>query len=168
MTDPNPHARVHKVAVVTGATTIIMHDLCRDMARLHCITGDTDMKGIAQACAIRIMHSDKCREIERIVDAVLEDSDGMPAITNQPLLANILACYSVAAQAERDGISSEYRKTMLVPAIVEEAMTSEPMSEDEQAQFVNSINQYADCWDTYLPSTPFQVIVCDAIKRINI
>lgn len=147
---------------------MFLQDLCRDMAWLRALTGDTDIPGIAKVCACRLMQSPRYCEIESIVEAVLAHEDGMPEIANQPLLAEILACYSMASRAEREGSAREFRQNCLVPAIVEEAMEAELPSEDEALAFVNSINQYHSSWNTYLPSTPFQIIVHDAINRITL
>lgn len=162
------HCHAHRMAIVTGATSVFLRDLCRDMAWLRTITGDTDVPGIAKACACRIMQSAKYNEIESIVDKVLAHDDGMPEIENRPLLAEIMACYSMASRAEREGTASDFRQNMLVPAIVEEAMETKLPEEEEAVAFVNSINHYYSLWDTYLPSTPFQIIVHDAINRIVI
>ena len=161
-------ADIHKMAIVTGATSVFMHDLCSDMAMLQRITGDTDMAGIAKACAARLVHGEKYRELELIVDSVIEHEDGMPEIENRPLLAEILACYSGVARAERTGQASEYRRTFLVPAIVADAMETDVPEGDEAVAFLNSINQYHSAWDCYQPSTPFQIIVRDAINGIPI
>jgi hypothetical protein len=160
--------QAHRMAIVTGATTVLLQDLCQDMFTLVKITGDKDMAGIAKACASKLIHSPKCREIEVIVDAVLEHDDGMPDIPNRALLAEIMACYSAAARAERTGSSAQFRQTLLVPAIVAQAMDTVAPEGDAAVSFVNSINQYHSAWDSYLPCTPFQFIVRDAINSIAI
>lgn len=161
--------RSHKMAIVTGATGVFMQDLCADMARLHALTGDEDMAGIAHACAARLLQSQKCRELETIVHQVLEHDDGMPVVANKALLANVMACYSDALRAERTGTAAQYRRETLIPAIVAHAMPnpSEVAITDEDAtKFVNSINAYTYTWEHYVPTSPFQIIICNAINKL--
>ena len=46
---------VHRQAITTGAVRVFMKQLCADMMRLHLFTGDTDMDGILQSCATRLL-----------------------------------------------------------------------------------------------------------------
>lgn len=158
----------HVTAIVTGATTIFTRALCRDMFMLQHLTSDRDTSGIARACACRLMKSDKCAELEKLVAEVVNAPDGMPEVTNKPLLAEVLQIYSEAANAERAGCSTEFRRDTLVPAIVEQAMDEPVLTEDAAAAFLTSINQYATEWDSFQPRTPFQQIVCDAIGRLSL
>ena len=162
----NPAARSHKMAIVTGATSVFMRELSRDMMKLHVLTGDDDMSGIAAACAARLLQSQRCAELEAIVETVLDHEDGMPEIANTALLAEILACYSDAARAERTGTAATNRRETLIPAIVEQSMPQDPIGEDEATRFVNSINEYNQTWEAYMPSTPFQMIICNAINKL--
>ena len=158
--------RSHKMAIVTGATSVFMRDLCADMAKLHVLTGDEDMGGIAHACAARLLQSARCNELETIVQQVLEHDDGMPVVANTALLAEIMACYSDAVRAERTGTAAEYRRATLIPAIVAHSMPQGAVTEEEATKFVNSINAYTCTWDQYVPTTPFQIIVCNAINKL--
>jgi len=157
--------RSHKQAIITGATSVFMRDLSSDMMKLHALTGDEDMAGIAVACAARLLQSSKCRELEAIVQQVLEHDDGMPEIPNTALLADIMACYSGALRAERTGTAAQYRRETLVPAIVGQAIVPE-VNDDEATRFVNSINAYTSTWKDFTPETPFQIIVCNAINKL--
>ena len=158
----------HVTAIITGATTVFTRALCRDMFMLQCLTSDEDVPGLARACACRLMKSDKCAELEKLVGEVVSAPDGMPEVSNRPLLAEVLQIYSEAANAERAGCSAQFRRDTLVPAIVEEAMDEPMLTEDAAAAFLTSINQYESEWNSFCPSTPFQQIVFDAIGRIPI
>lgn len=158
----------HVVAIVTGATAAFTQDLCRDMFTVQKLTGDTDISGIARACACRLMKSSKCAELEKIVAAVVESPDGMPDLEHTPLLAEVLQLYSVAERAERTGASREFRSNTLVPAIVDTAMSAAVLSESEAIAFLSSIDAHEAEWSTFEPTTPFQRIVFDAINGITI
>lgn len=158
----------HVAAVVTGATAVFTQDLCRDMFTVQRLTGDDDIPGIARACACRLMKSSKCAELERIVTAVVESPDGMPELENTPLLAEVLQVYSEAARAERTGASAHFRRNTLVPAIVDTAMTTTDLNDVEAVAFLSSIDAHEAEWESFVPATPFQHIVCNAISRITI
>lgn len=158
----------HVVAIVTGATAVFTQDLCQDMFTLQRLTGDSNIRGIARACACRLMKSEKCAELEKIVTAVIESPDAMPELEHTALLAEVLQLYSAAARAERTGESGHFRRTILVPAIVNTAMEATALSESEAAVFLSSIDAHEAEWNTFTPSTPFQHIVFNAISNIAI
>jgi hypothetical protein len=162
----DPSVGAHTTAVITGATAVFTKDLCRDMFAVQQLTGDTDVPGIARACAHRLMKSEKCRELEKIVTAVLESPDGMPELENSALLAEVLQVYSEAARAERAGESQQFRKDLLVPALVQCAM--DEATPGDPTAFISSINAYESEWDSFGPTTPFQHIVCQAISSMSI
>jgi len=157
-----PHeslAESHKMAVITGATAVFMRDLCSDMMKLHMLTGDKDMPVIAQACATRLLYSQRCADIEAIVDAVMAHPDGMPVVANTDLLAEIMERYTEATSAQRSGTSRQYRRDTLIPNIVQSA--SSP-SMDDADDFLDSINHQ----HRFEPKTQFQQIVYHAINTM--
>ena len=159
-------AHTHKMAIITGATRVFMRDLCTDMMKLHVLTGDEDMGGILQACAARLLYSARYSELENLVEEVLEHPDGMPVVTNPALLAEVMACYSDAARAERTGTAAQWRREQLVPSIVQESMPQRTIGDEEAAGFISSINIYNSMWSTFTPTSPFQQIVCNAINTL--
>lgn len=156
----------HTKAIITGATAVFTKDLCRDMFAVQQLTGDTDVPGIVRACAHRLMKSKKCQELEKIVMAVLESPDGMPELENAALLAEVLQVYSEAARAERAGESQRFRTDVLVPALVQCAM--DEATPVDPVAFITSINAYEAEWNSFVPTTPFQHIVCQAISSMTI
>ena len=158
----------HIAAIVTGATTVFTQDLCRDMFTVQRLTGDNDISGIAGACACRLLKSSKCAELERIVTAVVESPDGLPQLEHTPLLAEVLQVYSEAARAERTGASTDFRRNTLVPAIVHTAMESAALTESDTVGFLSVIDAYKQEWNLFVPATPFQHIVVNAISGISI
>ena len=158
--------RSHKMAIMTGATKVFMRDLCTDMMKLHMLTGDEDMGGILQACAARLLYSPKCHELEALVEQVMEHPDGMPEVENKALLAEVMACYSDAARAERTGMAARWRREHLVPGIMQESMPQGTIDDDEATGFINSINAYNSIWESFTPTSPFQQIVCNAINTL--
>ena len=150
----------HKMAIITGATAVFMKHLCQDMIKLHMLTGDNDMPQIAQLCAARILRSQKCADIEAIVDAVIAHSDGMPVIENTELLSEIMERYTETTGAERNGNAKQFRAQTLIPDIVNTAATQMLPSEDEALRFLDSINSQK----SFEPSSHFQRIVCNAIN----
>ena len=158
----------HVTAIITGATTVFTRALCRDIFLLQSLTSDGDVPGLARACACRLMKSEKCAELEKLVTEVVASPDGMPDIENRALLAEVLQIYSEASNAERAGCSMQFRRDTLVPAIIQDAMDEPMLTEDEAAAFITSINQYEAEWDSFSPSTPFQMIVFDAIGRLSV
>ena len=154
--------------MVTAATAVFMNDLCRDMIALHLATGDDDMRGIAHSCAGRLLLDPKFEHIENILTRIIEHPDGMPELGESALLAEVLACYSEAARAERTGQGTAFRRDKLIPAIVQAATESKPMSDEQAIAFVTSVNAANTVWESYVPQTPFQQIVCDAISTFSL
>ena len=167
MTAPS-HCQTHRMAVVTGATAVFLRDLCKDMAWYRSLTGGEDVAYAARACACRILQSTRYREIETVVDAVLAHDDGMPEIANKAVLSEIMACYGMAHESERNGTAADFRQNTLVPAIVDDAFQTALPAQEEADAFLASVSHCAGMWDSYTPCTPFQTIVYDAINRIAI
>jgi len=159
---------VHKQAMLTAATAVFMNDLCKDMIALHLATGDADMRGIAQSCAGRLLLGHKFVQIENMLTRIIEHPDGMPDLGESALLAEVMACYSEAARAERIGEARVCRRDKLIPAIGQAATECDPMSDEQAIAFVTSINAANTVWESYEPTTPFQQIVCDAISTFSI
>jgi hypothetical protein len=154
------------MAIVTGATSVFMRMLCADMTKLHLITGDEDMGNIAQVCGARLLQSTICKELEMLVQQVLEHDDGMPQIANVSLLAEVMACYSDALSAERTGTAAKYRRETLIPDLVAHATSRNGVSDAEAVEFVKSINVSSSEWSHFVPTSPFQTIVCNAINKL--
>ncbi len=155
---------VHRQAITTGALRVFMKQLCSDMMRLHMCTGDTDMPGILQACANRLLQVDKTRRLEVLVEQVLAHESGMPDIQDQQLLAEVLECYSDAARAHRLGEERQWRTDIMIPDIIQQATPICPTSSNDAEAFVNSINQYSR--QAFVPCSAFQQMVVRAINGI--
>lgn len=153
---------VHRQAITTGAVRVFMKQLCADMMRLHLFTGDTDMDGILQSCATRLLQMEKTRRLELLVEEVLAHETGMPDIKDQQLLAEVLECYSDAARAQRMGQERQWRSEMLIPDIIQQATPTGRESCDDAEAFVTSINQYNGM--PFVPHTPFQQMVSMSIN----
>lgn len=162
-------SQAHCIAVVTGATAVFLRELCHDIALLRLLPSSQENLGdMAKACACRIMHTSQHREMEAIVEAVLAHKDGMPEIQNKTVLAEIMACYTMARQAEISGTAKHFRQNILVPAIVEEAFEASESCQRDAEALLKAVQPYSSMWKSYTPSSPFQVILHDAINNVII
>jgi len=150
----------HVTAIIRGAAAVFTQQLCRDMTLLQQLTDDTDLDNMARACAYRILQTDKCKRLEKLVADVINSPDGMPDVQDKALLAEVLAILSEARRTERTGVQ--------VPAFIENASAHREMTEEDAVAFINCINLQEAQAANFEPSTPFQHIVCGAINKVPI
>lgn len=153
----------HVQAFVTAATTVFMHDLCHLMVQYQCAVEGGNMQDIARCCALHLLHSSKCKELEAMVLQVIEHADGMPQLAQSDLLHEVMLVYGGTSEAQRSGTAASYRRNHLVPAIVEAAVTQ---SDDIDSTIVDSIVSWESKWSQFVPATPFQQVVCQAINKL--
>lgn len=158
----------HQRAFVTSATAVFMRQLCEEMFKVQTSTGSDNIKGIAMVCACRMLKTDKCAELERMVNDVISCPDGMPELENKELLSEVLQVYEGASQAERGNNGREFRRDVLVPALVEDAMRAISPTESESQNLLESVEQCSEEWNAFEPATPFQHIVVDCVNKIGI
>lgn len=162
----------HIESFITAASTVFLHDWCNMFVRYQLLVEDADMHMAARACAVMMLRSDKCRELERMVEEVIQHPVGMPDMEDSELFKEVMAAYSGVSQASGSGASmAEFRRSALVPAIVQSAMGQtahdEARDEQEQAAFLEEVHDNANHWQHYTPVTPFQHIVCRAINTMS-
>lgn len=153
----------HVQAFVTAATTVFMHDLCRLMVQCQCAVEGCSMQDIAQCCAMHLLNSSKCQQLEAMVLQVIEHSDGMPQLEQSDLLHEVMLVYGGTSKAQSSGAATSYRRNHLVPAIVEAAVTQ---SADIDNATVDSIVSWDGKWSQFVPATPFQQVVFQAINTL--
>lgn len=156
----------HTQSFITAATTVFMHDLCNYMIRYQMLTGTEDVREVARCCALYHLQSTRCKDLERMVEQVIEHPDGMPQLPVSHTLRDVMFAYENAAPAIRAGNAAQYRREQVVPAIVESAMQQDIADDDEDALFVQHIGEWSSQWQQFEPSTPFEQIVFRAINTM--
>ena len=155
----------HVNAIVVAATAVFTHELCRNIFAGQQRTSAVNIKRVARVCACNLMQSAKCKELEAIVEAVMEAPDGLPTLSNTPVLAEVMQLYHESISADDP---QAFCQNTLVPAIVETAIEEGVCNEDTVASIACNMNDYEREWELFVPSTPFQTIVCSAISNMGI